>query len=220
MRWMLTAGIVVTLGASTVHAAKHTVGWAAWRDAKEKRLHVVGAVLAPHPGYAARLVPAAPQGFNPHQYLMNLVLEERPGRWPEVPTYVPVEYAEDRDDNLLTDVAVKTPDSLVAVVEVSGLPSSWKAWIEGEKRILHVTGIVDAPNPGYQVKLKPLKSQDKNSGEYQLELVLSPGEGMWTQVITPKPVAYTEKKFKSACVRVAIRDPQGKVEVVPIERMR
>src|SRR5262245_47441842 len=55
MRWMLAAAIVAALGASTVHAAKHTVGWAAWRDTQEKRLHVVGAFLAPHPGYVARL---------------------------------------------------------------------------------------------------------------------------------------------------------------------
>jgi hypothetical protein len=216
----MAAGIVAVLGASTVHAATHTVGWAAWRDTKENRLHVVGAVLAPHPGYVARLEPVAPQGFNPHQYLMDLVLEERPGPWPQVPTYVAVEYSEDRNDDLLTEVAVKSPDSLVAVVEMSKLPSTWRAWVEGDKRTLHVTGTVDAPDPGYQVKLKKAKSQDKKSGEYRLDLVLTPGKGMWTQVITPKPVSYTEKELKTAYARVAIRDPQGKVEVVPIERMR
>lgn len=45
--------------------------------------HVVGEVLVPNPGVDPLLVPKNPQGINPEILLMDLLLIQRPGIWPQ-----------------------------------------------------------------------------------------------------------------------------------------
>jgi hypothetical protein len=79
---------------------------------------------------------------------------------------------------------------------------------------------VDLPNPGYHARLAPARSQSPRSGEYWLDLILTPGKGMWTQVITPRQIRYVESRFRGAYTKVVIRDPHGQTESVALDRTR
>ena len=54
--------------------------------------HVVGDVLVGNPGVEAILTPKVPQGFNPTILLLDLVLVQRTGFWPQVQTWVQARY--------------------------------------------------------------------------------------------------------------------------------
>ncbi|MBM3552343.1 MAG: hypothetical protein FJX45_11350 [Alphaproteobacteria bacterium] len=72
--------------ASIVKADTHQ-GWHAWIDLQPPgppKIHVVGDVLVPNPGVEAYLLYRWPQGFNPYILLLELVLFQRPGIWPQV----------------------------------------------------------------------------------------------------------------------------------------
>lgn len=54
--------------------------------------HVVGEVLVSNPGIEAVLMPKQPQGINSTILLLELVLIQRPGFWPQILTWVPARY--------------------------------------------------------------------------------------------------------------------------------
>lgn len=54
--------------------------------------HVAGEVLVTNPGIEPLLAPKEPQGINPAILLMDLLLCQRPGIWPEVLTWKAVRY--------------------------------------------------------------------------------------------------------------------------------
>src|SRR5689334_11504739 len=72
----LVAVLVGSLAAPFVHEARseETKGWAAWIEMPNRRLHVVGAVLAPNPGYEARLERTTPPTKPSRDYDLRLVL--------------------------------------------------------------------------------------------------------------------------------------------------
>ena len=57
--------------------------------------------------------------------------------------------------------------------------------------ILNVGGIVNAPNPGAIPRLEIAAPQGTNPGILLLNLVFDQKSGIWSQVITPKPVGFT-----------------------------
>lgn len=70
---------------------------------------------------------------------------------------------------------------------------NWQAWIdrvaENEPR-LNIVGEVDLPTPGYKVEWKPGILDRRKPPAQRLSLLLTPPEGMVTQVITPTKVNY------------------------------
>lgn len=82
--------------------------WAAWVNAmpsKPAELHVVGEVEFPHPGWHGYLRERVPQGINPTILMLDLVLVEQPGIWPEVMTWRAVGFHK----------AVAKPDQYAAI---------------------------------------------------------------------------------------------------------
>lgn len=54
--------------------------------------YVAGEVCVPNPGIEAKLRYRVPQGTNPKILMLNLVLIQRPGIWPQVETLVSARY--------------------------------------------------------------------------------------------------------------------------------
>ena len=74
---------------------RDTRDWYAWNDRmppKPDVFHFVGEVQVPNPGVFAMLCPKVPQGFNPKILLMDLILVQQPGIWPQVITWVVAKY--------------------------------------------------------------------------------------------------------------------------------
>jgi hypothetical protein len=75
-----------------------TSDWHAWVSrmpgpaGPSSSLYVTGVVTVPTPGYEVRLVPAAPQGINPRDLILDLQLTRKPGVWIQVVTQIPVRY--------------------------------------------------------------------------------------------------------------------------------
>lgn len=72
-----------------------TRDWYAWNDRmppKPDQFHVVGEVQVPNPGVDVLLSPRVPQGINSKILLMDLLLHQRPGIWPQVVAWKPVRY--------------------------------------------------------------------------------------------------------------------------------
>lgn len=89
-----------------------TSNWYAWVNRMPPgppRMHVQGTVALPSPGYDVALRKAAPQGINPRDLILDLVLTERPGVWPEVVTSVSARYDEDPYQNNYDTVLVRLP---------------------------------------------------------------------------------------------------------------
>jgi len=55
-------------------------------------LFVHGKVTVPHPGHLAELRVAEPQGINPRILILDLVIENLPGNWPQVVTQIDAQY--------------------------------------------------------------------------------------------------------------------------------
>ena len=90
-----------------------TTGWYAWMNLQPpgpRTLYVQGIISAPTPGYDARLVPAAPQGINPKNLILDLILTPRPGMWPAVVTPIPVSYVQQSPAIAYDSVLVRLPD--------------------------------------------------------------------------------------------------------------
>jgi hypothetical protein len=95
-----------------------TSDWYAWLDRMPPgpaRFHVTGVVTMPTPGYDVKLVRGAPQGINPKDLLLDLVIAKKEGIWPQVVTAIPVRYDEDPAAVDYESVLVRLPDG-------SGIP--------------------------------------------------------------------------------------------------
>jgi hypothetical protein len=55
-------------------------------------LHVLGEVYVPNPGVEPTLVMKEPQGINPRILLLDLILCQKPGMWPQVFVWKQVRY--------------------------------------------------------------------------------------------------------------------------------
>lgn len=72
-----------------------TRDWYAWNNVMPPgphRFHVVGEVEVPNPGVDVLLVPKNPQGINPKILLLDLILIQRPGIWPQLVVWKPARY--------------------------------------------------------------------------------------------------------------------------------
>jgi hypothetical protein len=72
-----------------------TSDWHAWINRMSPgpaSFHVIGTVTMPNPGYEVRLVEAAPQGINPKDLILDLVIRKLPGIWPQYVAAIPVRF--------------------------------------------------------------------------------------------------------------------------------
>lgn len=72
-----------------------TQNWYSWNNKMPPPpddFHVVGEVVVPNPGVQVQLVERSPQGINPAILLMDLVLFQLPGQWPQILTTKQVRY--------------------------------------------------------------------------------------------------------------------------------
>lgn len=72
-----------------------TSEWYAWISRMPPgpaSFHVSGTVTMPTPGYDVRLVEAAPQGINPKDLILDLVIKKLPGIWPQHVASIPVRF--------------------------------------------------------------------------------------------------------------------------------
>lgn len=98
-----------------------TRDWYAWNNLmppKPDDFHVVGEVQVPNPGVVPMLVPREPQGINPAIFLMDLVLRQRAGVWPQVLTWVPARYDKIIMNAIYTQVDIFSDGSNIASVPV------------------------------------------------------------------------------------------------------
>jgi hypothetical protein len=83
--------------------------WAAWVNRQPPppdSMHVSGTVLLPSPGYLARLERLGDVGADQQTMVLSLLIEPRPGAWPDEPTPHDVSYSIDDYDGDHTSVAV------------------------------------------------------------------------------------------------------------------
>lgn len=108
-------------GRETVACPYDTRDWYAWVNLMPPgppSFHVVGSVLAPTPGYEARLRPAEPQGINPSQLILEVELVPLPGVWPDVLTWISARYDQKDYDAAYTEVAIRCGGAIYAVTPV------------------------------------------------------------------------------------------------------
>jgi len=95
-----------------------TSDWYAWIDQMPPgppSFHVRGVVTMPTPGYAVQLQPAAPQGINPKDLILDLKIERLPGVWPQVVTTFEARYDQ-------ADLALVYESALIRLPDGSALP--------------------------------------------------------------------------------------------------
>ena len=80
--------------------------------------HISGLVFLPTPGYEVRLVPAAPQGINPTDLILDLQVTPRTGFWPQVVTPVTVRYDQRPAGVEYRTVLVREPDGDAVQIDV------------------------------------------------------------------------------------------------------
>ncbi len=73
--------------------------------------------------------------------------------------------------------------------------TSWQAWLEpavgqNPSKVLHISGQVDLPTPGYSVKLEPGPADRAMPPSQRFRLTAEPPSGMVAQVITPTAVTF------------------------------
>jgi hypothetical protein len=99
----------------------YTSDWYAWRNRMPPgpaSFHVTGVVQVPHPGYEAHLAPASPQGINPRELILTLVLTEHPGFWPQVVTTLNVRHDEAPAAIDYDGVLIRIPNSEAVHLDV------------------------------------------------------------------------------------------------------
>ncbi|NUM53020.1 MAG: hypothetical protein HUU46_05195 [Candidatus Hydrogenedentes bacterium] len=72
-----------------------TRDWYAWNNLmppKPDDFHVTGEVQVGNPGIEVLLTPRTPQGINPTILILDLILVQLPGVWPQVVVWKPVRY--------------------------------------------------------------------------------------------------------------------------------
>jgi hypothetical protein len=88
-----------------------TADWHAWVNRMPPgpaTFHVTGTVNLPTPGYDVKLVVASPQGINPKDLILDLVVTPKPGTWPQVVTAVSVRFEKATD--MYTSALIREPD--------------------------------------------------------------------------------------------------------------
>ena len=98
----------------------------------------------------------------------------------------------------------------------------WKAWVNKMPpgpQSFHVIGSVQAPTPGYEVKMKRAVPQGINPAQLILDLELVPKPGGWPDVLTWLPAEYVERPYHDSFKEVAIRCKGEILKVIPIEEV-
>lgn len=98
-----------------------TAEWYAWLNKMPPgpaTFHISGLVYLPTPGYDVRLVPAAPQGINPKDLILDLEVTPRTGFWPQVVSPVTVRYDQRPAGVEYTSVLVREPDGDAVQIDV------------------------------------------------------------------------------------------------------
>lgn len=98
---------------ATTGPSVSSADWHAWVDKMPPgpaSFHVTGTVTLPHPGYDVKLVAASPQGFNPKELILDLVVTARPGVHAQVVTSVPVRFDKKSYAGTYEGVLVREPD--------------------------------------------------------------------------------------------------------------
>jgi hypothetical protein len=98
-----------------------TRDWYAWLNEmppKPNDFHVIGEVLVPNPGVDVELVPHSPQGINPRILILDLLLIQRPGIWPQVLTWKPARYDKVVQDDPYDEVTVLYQGNTIAQIPV------------------------------------------------------------------------------------------------------
>jgi hypothetical protein len=98
-----------------------TSDWFAWVNRMPPgpvSFHVTGVAVLPSPGYEARLEMASPQGINPADLILDLVITARPGTWPQVVTPVAVRYDIPKYQGLYKTVLIRLPDGEAVQLDV------------------------------------------------------------------------------------------------------
>lgn len=102
-----------------VLAVPATRDWYAWNDTmppKPDTFHVVGEVQVPNPGVEVLLVPRNPQGINPKILLLNLVLVQRAGLWPQLVVWKRAHY--EKVNAAYTSVQIFSGDEVITTIPV------------------------------------------------------------------------------------------------------
>lgn len=100
--------------------------------------------------------------------------------------------------------------------------SDWFAWVNAMPPgppSLHVTGIVTAPNPGYEARLAPASPQGINPRDLILNVSLTRKPGVWPQVVTQIPVRYDVEEYKDNYDTVLVTLPDGSGIPLKIEKV-
>jgi len=90
-----------------------TADWHAWVNRMPPgpaSFIVTGTVNLPTAGFDAKLVVATPQGFNPKELILDLVISPKPGLWPQVITPVSVRFEKGSYSGAYTSVLIREPD--------------------------------------------------------------------------------------------------------------
>ncbi len=98
-----------------------TKDWYAWINfmpPPPNDFHTVGSVLVGNPGIKAILTPRVPQGINPAILLLDLVLVQQPGYWPQVMTWIEARYDKVVPGSPYTMVQIFSGDEAIAEVQV------------------------------------------------------------------------------------------------------
>ena len=95
-------------------------GWEAWLSKEPPippvTLHVIGTCTFPTSGYTAELRPSDPQGINPWDLLLDLVVQAPSGPVPDVLTDVDIHYEAEVETEYETVTIFGYPQLLVGVV--------------------------------------------------------------------------------------------------------
>lgn len=94
-------------------ATVDTSDWYAWVNKMPPgpaSMHVTGVVQLPTPGFDVSLVPASPQGINPADLILDLVIQPRKGTWPDVITPASVRFDLSSYSGSFKTVLIREPD--------------------------------------------------------------------------------------------------------------
>ncbi|WP_299405996.1 hypothetical protein [Acaryochloris sp. IP29b_bin.148] len=98
-----------------------TRDWYAWNNLmlpKPDDFHVIGEVQVSNPGVLAMLYPKEPQGINPDILLLDLILVQQPGIWPQVVTWVTARYDKILFNSTFKNVEIFCEDKKIVDITV------------------------------------------------------------------------------------------------------
>jgi hypothetical protein len=99
-----------------------TKGWYSWinlQPPQPSKLYVIGDVLVPNPGVKAMLMQKVPQGLNSTILLLDLVLIQQQGVWPQVTTWVEARYEKVVTSSSYNLVQIFFDDTPIAEIPVN-----------------------------------------------------------------------------------------------------